>query len=67
MPDATAWCGMGFMGRPLNVIAPDLGLSRPTSVHIKVDLPAPFAPMMAAISPSSISKLTSRRAWIASP
>ena len=62
MPEATAWCGIGLMGWPLKVIVPVLGLSRPTSAHISVDFPAPFAPMMEAISPSSTPKLTSRRA-----
>ena len=36
----------------------------PKMVIIRVDLPAPLAPMRVTISPSRTSRLTSRRAWM---
>src|SRR3954462_11394109 len=43
---------------------PLCGRSRPEMVASVVVLPAPLAPIRATISPSSISRLMPRRAWV---
>src|SRR5271163_4944377 len=45
---------------PLNRIAPASGFRKPPMVRSKVDLPAPFSPVISRISPASTAKLTSR-------
>ena len=47
---------------PLKRYAPAVGLSSAPMMFMAVDLPEPDAPMMATNSPSSIEKLTPRRA-----
>src|SRR5258708_5532590 len=44
------------MSRPLNKIRPPSGLISPASWPIRVDLPAPFGPMMACNSPAGTSR-----------
>jgi hypothetical protein len=46
-------------GSPLTRISPSSGCSSPYSIFIRVDLPAPFSPTRAWISPSA----TSRSMW----
>ena len=41
---------------PLNNISPEDGLISVTNILIKVDLPAPFSPIIPITSPGSISK-----------
>src|SRR6266849_8258319 len=46
------------MSQPLKKIRPPSGLISPASWPIKVDLPAPFGPMMACNSPAGTSRQT---------
>ena len=52
-------------GLPLSKISPEVGCSRPYMMFIRVDLPAPFSPTMAWISPRRTSKLMSSLATMA--
>ena len=47
---------------PLTQISPEVGCSRPNSIFISVDLPAPFSPISAWISPLRTLRSTS---WLA--
>ena len=59
-PSATACRG----GRPKSETLPPSGGSRPSSMSIVVDLPAPFGPSSATVSPGAIERSTPRTAWI---
>ena len=48
-----------FTFSPLMMISPDVGCSRPKSIFISVDFPAPFSPISAWISPFFTNKSTS--------
>ena len=48
---------------PSNVIVPASGRSTPVRTLMSVDLPAPFSPTSAWISPAARSKSTPSRAW----
>ena len=54
-----------MMSSPMNSMVPVLERKRPERVFSVVDLPAPFAPIKATISPSDTLKETSLMAWIA--
>src|SRR5437899_1862794 len=54
--------GSPVMSSPLNKMRPDEGRNTPVRQLKKVLFPAPFGPMMAQISPRSISKFTLLRA-----
>ena len=49
---------VSFTSSPLMIMRPWLGCSTPKSNFIRVDLPAPFSPQMACISPFSAEKHT---------
>ena len=51
------------IGSPSKGTASRGALSNPQTVFRNVDLPAPFAPMMATISPGAISKSIPNSAW----
>ena len=52
-------CGpMPLMSTPLWLIVPCVGLTRPEIARSTVDLPAPFVPSSAIVSPSRSSRLT---------
>ena len=51
---------------PSRNICPESGRRMPSMIFISVDLPAPFSPASAWISPRRSSKLTFRSAWIGS-
>ena len=51
------------MSAPLKRIAPGFVGMRPATVFRNVDLPAPFAPMMATVSPGSTVRLMPKSAW----
>ena len=56
LADAEVADGVGLQARDvlsLNAIRPERGTSMPAMARISDDLPAPFAPMMATISPSA--------------
>ena len=57
--------GMCMRSSPMNVIEPVRERRRPERVLSVVDLPAPFAPIRATISPSFTSKEMPLIAWIA--
>ncbi len=48
---------------PSRVAVPDAGLTSPARVRMRVDLPAPFAPMTAVTSPRGTSRDTCDSAW----
>jgi hypothetical protein len=50
------------MSRPPTVILPEPGFSSPEMQAIVVDLPAPFGPSSATISPARIASVASERA-----
>ena len=50
--------------RPNTDTVPSSGGSRPSSMSIVVDLPAPLGPRSATVSPCLISTSTLRTAWI---
>src|SRR5205809_8051806 len=54
----TLFGGSPATSSPFRRIRPDVGLSTPVRQLKKVDLPAPFGPMMARISPRSMEMLT---------
>jgi hypothetical protein len=43
--------------RPSTLTSPEVGVRSPSMVSIAVDLPAPFGPSSATVSPRAISKL----------
>ena len=47
------WLGQPVMSAPLKRICPQRAFSMPAMVRIRLDLPAPLAPMMATSSPAS--------------
>ena len=49
---------ISFISLPSKVMDPSVGSSSPTSMFLKVDLPAPFSPSRAVISPSRTTKST---------
>jgi hypothetical protein len=51
------------IGRPSNTIFSGAALRSPVTVFRKVDLPAPFAPMIPTASPAWISKSMPKSAW----
>ncbi len=51
------------MSRPSNTMAPFVASTRPAIDLTSVDLPAPFVPSSATISPSSTSKFTPNSTW----
>ena len=53
--------GAPAIGSPRNRTAPSRGDRRPAIVLSSVDLPAPFGPMIATISPASTRRPTPRR------
>ena len=64
MPAWLISCGrIPRIERPSNSTVPVSGSTRPTRQFSSVDLPAPFGPMMARISPSATSRLTSSSAF----
>ena len=62
----TLWLGQPAMSSAANRMRPRAGLCMPAMVRISEVLPAPLAPTMATIAPSSISSDTPSSAW-ASP
>ncbi len=64
MPSATrSWAAMLASDRPSNRISPERTGNRPAIVFISVDLPAPLAPMTAAVSAAPTVIETSNSAW----
>jgi len=61
---AMSWVGRRVMSRPSNVMRPSRARGLPKIVIIRVDLPAPLAPISATISPSCTSTSTPRSAMI---
>ena len=57
--------GMCMMSSPMNLMEPVRERSKPERVFKVVDLPAPFAPISATISPSFTSKEMFLMAWSA--
>jgi hypothetical protein len=55
---AISWVGSCVMSRPAKVMRPSRARGLPKIVIISVDLPAPFAPISATISPSATSMST---------
>jgi hypothetical protein len=53
---AISCVGSSVMSRPAKVMRPSRARGLPKIVIISVDLPAPFAPIKATISPSSTSR-----------
>lgn len=53
------------MSSPLNVIRPDVGSSRCTSIFATVDLPQPDSPTMPSVSPAARSNETPSTAFTA--
>src|SRR2546426_9007203 len=53
-----AWGGSPAMSSPLNTMRPLVGRSTPVRQLKKVDLPAPFGPMIARISPVGTARDT---------
>jgi hypothetical protein len=55
MPSGTRlWGGVRVMSTSANVTDPAVGVTCPAMLLRSVDFPAPFAPMMASVSPSSM-------------
>src|SRR5262249_48156556 len=66
MPAAMASAGLAKWRRvPPISMAPESGRCTPSKMRIRVDLPAPFSPTSAWISPGRTSKLTSISAQVA--
>ncbi len=66
-PDALASSGLWKCTRvPFSRTLPWPAWISPVITPTRVDLPAPFSPTRAWISPGARSKVTSRSAWIAS-
>jgi hypothetical protein len=59
---AISCVGSWVMSRPAKAIEPSRARGLPQIVIISVDLPAPFAPIRATISPSPTSMSTPRNA-----
>ena len=52
MPSATIFCELSeVMSRPMKLMLPELGRTRPEMARSVVDLPAPLAPMSVTIWP----------------
>jgi hypothetical protein len=58
-PPATASAG----GIPNSDTPPSSGSSRPSSMSIVVDFPAPLGPSSATVDPASMATSTPRTAW----
>ena len=57
MPSACAsFAERKFTRSPRKKISPEVGFSAPLSIFMSVDLPAPFSPATAWISPSASEK-----------
>src|SRR5207237_7104484 len=56
----TSGAGLPAVGAPSSSIAPDVGRKRPAMHLSSVDLPAPFAPTSATISPGATESVTPR-------
>ncbi len=57
MPSSTRACGGSRpISSPSNRTSPDVTGTLPATAPSSVDLPAPFAPMIASVSPSSTSQ-----------
>ena len=52
------------MSRPSKTMVPAPGSTEPLIALRRVDLPAPFVPRRATISPSRTSKSTPKRTWV---
>ena len=59
MPDLTAWYGSS----PNILIFPDVGFRSARSMSSEVDLPAPFGPRSATVSPARRSRLSPSTAF----
>ena len=59
--------GNAWIGSPRSVMLPCEGCSSPAMVFSSVDLPAPFGPMMATISPSSTVRLCALQDLVVAP
>ena len=65
MPSAWASAGLrSSTGSPSTAMSPASGRYRPVMILISVDLPAPFSPTRAWISPGRRSSETPRSAWV---
>jgi hypothetical protein len=65
MPRSTSVCGaMPVMSAPSKVTVPLEGRTKPQTVFISVDLPAPFRPMRPVMRPASMRIERSRRTWM---
>ena len=53
-----------LISAPSSLSCPRLGAKWPDRIFIRVDLPAPFSPMIAWISPDAIARLMSERTSI---
>jgi hypothetical protein len=51
-------------GSPSSRIAPEVGVTTPERIFIRVDLPAPFSPNKVVTLPRRMSKLTPFKAWV---
>jgi len=64
MPSPAArYAGMPSMRSPSNVMVPERGRSKPEMVFTNVDLPAPFGPSTATISPACIASSAFHSTW----
>ena len=61
---AISWVGRRVMSRPWKRIEPSRARGSPQMVIIRVDLPAPLAPIRVTISPSCTSRSTPLSAMI---
>ena len=59
------WVGSRVMSRPSYTVRPSRARGLPQIVIIRVDLPAPLAPIRVTISPGSTCRSTPRSAWMA--